>query len=105
MHLIDKFQNEKCSIHFLVEPYSLTRNGVLVFCHQNYLYKHAHDVIYVNSLQPWQVVLQTLETDPRKANGEKYVVDTTVYTSDNRPTYNEAVAKLVEANAQRYEQQ
>ena len=44
--------------------------------------------------ESWQVVLQT----PReKKNGERYVEDTVVFTSDERPSYNDAVAKLVSA--------
>ncbi len=44
-------------------------------------------------LQPWQVVLQTVKTGK---NGANYVEDTVVYTSDERPSYNDALAKLLE---------
>jgi hypothetical protein len=43
--------------------------------------------------EPWQVVLQTVKTGK---NGANYVEDTVVYASDKRPSYNEAVAKLLE---------
>jgi len=44
--------------------------------------------------EPWQVVLQT-PTDNKR--GSMYVENTVVYTSDTRPTYTEAVAKLIKA--------
>jgi len=42
--------------------------------------------------EPWQVVLQTVKT---KNNGDKYVEDTVVYTSEERPTFADAVQKLL----------
>ncbi len=43
--------------------------------------------------EPWQVVLQTVKTDKK---GQAYVEDKVVSVSDERPSYNEAVAKLLE---------
>lgn len=43
--------------------------------------------------EPWQVVLQTVKTGK---NGANYIEDTVVYVSDERPSYNDAVAKLLE---------
>ena len=43
--------------------------------------------------QPWQVVLQTVKTDK---NGNNFVEDKVVYVSDERPSYNDAVAKLLQ---------
>mmetsp|Transcript_8867 Transcript_8867/g.19028 ORF Transcript_8867/g.19028 Transcript_8867/m.19028 type:complete len:376 (-) Transcript_8867:183-1310(-) len=47
--------------------------------------------------EPWQVVLQTRRAN---AKGGMYVEDTVVYVSEERPEYNDAVAKLVAANAE-----
>lgn len=44
--------------------------------------------------EPWQVVLQTVKEDNR---GQMFIEDSVVYTSDERPAYNDAVAKLVAA--------
>ena len=44
-------------------------------------------------VQPWQVVLQTVKTDNR---GGTYVEDTVVHVSEERPSYNDAVAFLLE---------
>ena len=44
-------------------------------------------------VQPWQVVLQTVKTGK---NGANYIEDTVVYASEQRPSYNDAVAKLLE---------
>eukprot|EP00566_Odontella_aurita_P000603 CAMPEP_0113555128 /NCGR_PEP_ID=MMETSP0015_2-20120614/16542_1 /TAXON_ID=2838 /ORGANISM="Odontella" /LENGTH=373 /DNA_ID=CAMNT_0000456365 /DNA_START=109 /DNA_END=1233 /DNA_ORIENTATION=+ /assembly_acc=CAM_ASM_000160 len=44
--------------------------------------------------EPWQVVLQTVAEDKR---GQMVIQDSVVYTSDERPSYNDAVAKLVAA--------
>ena len=44
-------------------------------------------------VQPWQVVLQTVKAGK---NGANYIEDTVVYASEQRPSYNDAVAKLLE---------
>eukprot|EP00978_Attheya_sp_CCMP212_P011665 scaffold28917_cov49-Attheya_sp.AAC.2 len=44
--------------------------------------------------EPWQVVLQTVRT---KSNDQMYIEDTVVHVSETRPTYAEAVSKLVDA--------
>jgi hypothetical protein len=43
--------------------------------------------------EPWQVVLQTVRVGK---NGSQYVEDVVVHVSDARPSYNDAVAKLLE---------
>jgi hypothetical protein len=43
--------------------------------------------------EPWQVVLQSVMTGK---NGAQFIEDTVVYASEKRPSYNEAVAKLLE---------
>jgi len=43
--------------------------------------------------EPWQVVLQTVET---KTNGDSYIEDKVVYTSMDRPSYALAISKMVE---------
>lgn len=48
--------------------------------------------------EPWQVVLQTVETDNRN---NQYVEDTVVHVSEARPSYNEAVSKLIQASKNR----
>jgi len=50
----------------------------------------------VKMVQPWQVILQTVE------QGEKgfRIVNNLVYSSDERPSYNDAVAKLMDASRQ-----
>lgn len=45
--------------------------------------------------EPWQVVLQTVKIGK---NQEMYIEDTVVSTTQERPSYNEAVAKLVAAS-------
>ena len=42
--------------------------------------------------EPWQIYLQTVETK----SGSQYVEDRLVMTSDTRPSYQEAVAKMLE---------
>jgi len=46
--------------------------------------------------EPWQVVLQTVRTGK---NGDSYVEDTVVYTSEERPSYALAISKMVAAAA------
>lgn len=46
--------------------------------------------------EPWQIVLQTVKENKR---GQMFVEDSVVYTSDDRPSYNDAVATLVSAAA------
>jgi len=47
--------------------------------------------------EPWQVILQTVKTDK---NGQTFIEDTIVHTSDLRPTYNDAIQKLVQRSQQ-----
>jgi len=47
--------------------------------------------------EPWQVILQIVETNK---NGESYVVDKVVYTSEERPTYALAISKMIEGVAE-----
>lgn len=43
--------------------------------------------------EPWQVVLQTVKEGK---NGANYVEDTVVYVSEERPSYNEALSRMLE---------
>lgn len=45
--------------------------------------------------EPWQIVLQSVKED--KQRSQMLIEDSVVYTSDERPSYNDAVAKLVAA--------
>ena len=49
------------------------------------------------NVKPWQVILQTVKTDK---NGQTFIEDTIVHTSDLRPTYNDAIQKLVQRSQQ-----
>lgn len=46
--------------------------------------------------EPWQVILQTVKTGK---NDKQYVENTVVFASEERPTYAEAVQKLVQGAA------
>ena len=59
--------------------------------------KGVYGWIYRQYPEPWQVVLQTRKSDGK---GGMLIEDTVVYTSEERPEYNDAVAKLVRANAE-----
>ena len=48
-----------------------------------------------SSSQPWQVVLQTVKAG---RNGANFIENTVVSTSQERPSYNEALAKLLEGS-------
>eukprot|EP00548_Thalassiothrix_antarctica_P001419 CAMPEP_0194146300 /NCGR_PEP_ID=MMETSP0152-20130528/20505_1 /TAXON_ID=1049557 /ORGANISM="Thalassiothrix antarctica, Strain L6-D1" /LENGTH=173 /DNA_ID=CAMNT_0038846785 /DNA_START=859 /DNA_END=1383 /DNA_ORIENTATION=+ len=48
--------------------------------------------------EPWQIVLQTVMEDSKK--NEKFIQDTVVYTSQERPTLALAVQKLIAAGQQ-----
>jgi len=45
--------------------------------------------------EPWQVVLQSVETDNKDC---QYIQDTVVHVSETRPSYNEAVSKLLQGS-------
>ena len=59
--------------------------------------KGVYGWIYRQYPEPWQVVLQTRKSDGK---GGMLIEDTVVYSSEERPEYNDAVAKLVRANAE-----
>ncbi len=60
--------------------------------------KGAYGWLYRVYPEPWQVILQRVKPDGAKSNGSP-VENIRVFVSDTRPTYLEAVAKLVEASS------
>ena len=50
----------------------------------------------VKMVQPWQVILQTVD---QGENGFR-IVNNLVYSADERPSYNDVVAKLMDASRQ-----
>ena len=59
--------------------------------------KGVYGWIYRQYPEDWQVILQTRKSD---AKGGMFIEDTVVYTSEERPEYNDAVSRLVRANAE-----
>ena len=71
-------------------------NGVFLLVLTYFPYDFVYSIPLKYS-ESWQVVLQTRKTN---AKGDIYIEDTVVYASEERPEYNDAVAKLVAANAE-----